>query len=92
MVQEFQSGSRISSGCVTGTYITEFITSSTQAKAMRLLCVVAEGLIKRGEMKVLFLCLQAFSGAGGIEKFNKAFIKALQDNKDLTSLHTIFKV
>ena len=29
-------------------------------------------------MKVLFLWLQAFSGVGGIDKFNKAFIKALQ--------------
>ncbi len=30
-------------------------------------------------MKVLFLYLKSFSGVGGIEKFNRAFLKALQE-------------
>lgn len=30
-------------------------------------------------MKVLFIYLKAFTGAGGLEKFNRAFLKALQE-------------
>ncbi|MGI8893253.1 MAG: glycosyltransferase, partial [Bacteroidia bacterium] len=37
-------------------------------------------------MKILFLYLSAFSTNGGIEKFNKAFMKALAENEEATAL------
>ena len=42
------------------------------------------------EKRILFLVLTAFSHMGGIEKFNRAFIKALMDLSTTLSLRNSF--